>query len=190
MNTEQINDKYTWFDNIIDKGKLTENLTFAGVFIAYVERLQHTATENLRGFFFDSGTNILKEDQSSISFKKHVLSLRGKLYDSVFQWFVNMNAIDEEDYKTISDARDRRNYIAHHMDKFLLKGKTEEDSKLFLQIIEIYKKLDRWWINEIEIPTSIDADQGEYDSAQVFSIESFILDVILASSTEQNVSTS
>ena len=187
---EQINDKYKWFDNIIDKGKLTDNLTFAGVFIAYFERLQQTTTEHLKGFFIDPGTNLLKENQSSNSFKKHVLSLRKYTYDSVFQWFVNMNAIDEEDYKTISKARVRRNYIAHHMDEFLIKGKTEEDSTLFSQIIEIYRKLDRWWINEIEIPTSMDFDQEEYDSSQVFSLESFILDIILASSTEQNISTS
>jgi len=183
MNKEQKNNMYSWFDNIIDREKLTDNLTFAGIFIAYFERLQQTATENLKSFFFDSGTNILKENQSSISFDQHVLSLKKCFYDSVFQWFVNMNAIDEEDYRIISEARNRRNYIAHHMDKFLISGKTEGDMKLFSQLIKIYRKLDCWWINEIEIPTSMDTDQEEYDPTQVFSLESFILDIILGTST-------
>lgn len=188
MNKEQTDDKYSWFDNVIDKGTLTENLTFAGVFIAYFERLQQTATENLKSFFLDSGTNVLDEGTSSDSFKQHVLSLKKRMHDSVFQWFVNMNAIDEEDYRIISEARMRRNYIAHHMDTFLLSGKTENDLRLFSKLILIYRKLDRWWINEIEIPTSMDFDHKEYDATQVFSLESFILDIIFAVSADQNSS--
>ena len=43
---------------------------------------------------------------------------------------------------------------------------------------DLYQKIDNWWINEIEIPTSADEIPADYNRDQVFSGQAFILSAI------------
>ena len=45
-------------------------------------------------------------------------------------------------------------------------------------MVHLYQKIDNWWINEIEIPTSADEIPADYNRDQVFSGQAFILSAI------------
>ena len=57
-------------------------------------------------------------------------------------------------------------------------GFCEEDAQLFADMLRIYNKLDKWWINEIEIPTSADDIQEDYDRDGVCGGQALMLSII------------
>lgn len=189
----KMNNDNDWVKRIINRENLMNNFAFIGIFIAYFERMRHTAKQNLSYLYIDDGANLLELDYStyeSDKFKQEVLPLQKKKYDAVFQWYVNNHAICADDLKCIKNALDRRNEITHHIDRFLLDGPRKEDYDLLGDIVRIYTQLDRWWINEVEIPTSPAENierLGEYNPGDVFSNEALILGVIKEVAAGQNV---
>lgn len=47
-----------------------------------------------------------------------------------------------------------------------------------MEILELYSKLDKWWINEIEIPISGDDIPDDYNRNEVFGGQAFVLKMI------------
>lgn len=45
-------------------------------------------------------------------------------------------------------------------------------------MLRIYNKLDKWWINEIEIPASVDRIPEDYDREGVCGGQAMILSII------------
>jgi hypothetical protein len=80
--------------------------------------------------------------------------------DVSLKWFLNEGAITADNYKIYQKIRTRRNDIIHELLKNLNNGFNEDDIKLFSDLLNIYGKIDRWWINEIEIPTMGDVVCG------------------------------
>ena len=74
--------------------------------------------------------------------------------------------------------RKRRNDIVHKLLENLGNGFSEYDNELFNKMVSIYAKMDRWWINEIEIPTSDEEIPNDYDRDDVYGGEQFILSII------------
>ena len=54
----------------------------------------------------------------------------------------------------------------------------ENDVELFSNIVHLYQKIDNWWINEIENPTSADEIPVDYNRDQVFSGQALFLSAI------------
>ena len=72
-------------------------------------------------------------------------------------------AIDKEDLDSIQKIRRHRNTIAHELPKFLGSINYEVDRSLLKTTIEIIRKVDAWWIKEIEVPTNPDFNHMNYD---------------------------
>lgn len=87
-------------------------------------------------------------------------------------------AITQEDFDNYQKIRKRRNEITHELLKNLNIGFTEDDIKLFDTLTNLYEKIDRWWINEIEIPTSADEIPEDYDRDGVCGGQAIVLSII------------
>ena len=57
-------------------------------------------------------------------------------------------------------------------------GFKEEEAQLFAEMLRIYNKLDKWWINEIEIPISGEDIPEDYDKDGVCGGQAIMLSVI------------
>ena len=100
------------------------------------------------------------------------------LENASLKWFIDAGAITQEDYDTYQNIRRRRNDITHELLKNLNVGFCEEDAQLFADMLRIYNKLDQWWINEIEIPTSADDIPEDYDRDGVCGGQALMLSII------------
>ncbi len=105
-------------------------------------------------------------------------SLEKNIENASLRWFMNTDAITEEDYNLYQELRERRNDITHELLKNLNNGFNETDAKLYVKLLELYQKIDKWWINEIEIPISGEVLPDEYDSEQVLGGQAMILSII------------
>lgn len=62
--------------------------------------------------------------------------------------------------------------------KNLNKGFNEQDVKLFSSLLDMYRKIDKWWINEIEIPISGNEIPDDYDMENVCGGQAIVLSII------------
>ena len=166
--------------NILDEYILKININFAAVFVMNYECLKEFVIEQVRSFysehFYMDGDSIVCEE--SDTYKKQVRNLDKNLENASLKWFMDAEAITQEDYDIYQNIRKRRNDITHELLKNLNVGFGEEDAQLFADMLRIYNKLDKWWINEIEIPTSADDIPEDYDRDGVCGGQALMLSII------------
>ena len=167
------------WENILNGERLKVNVNFAAAFVLHYECLKDFVISQVRDFYCDikvvDGEIVYQED---LAYKKEVRELDKKVDNASLHWFVNSGAITEDDYLLYQEIRQKRNEIVHRFYDNLCNGFTEDDAKLFAKLIELYKKLDKWWINEIEIPIAGDEIPDGYDSESVCGGVSITLDII------------
>lgn len=166
--------------NILDENVLKTNMNFAAVFVMNYECLKEFVIEQIRDFYSQhihiEGGKIVCEE--SRSYKEKVGVLDKNLENASLKWFINAGAITQEDYDTYQKIRRKRNDITHKLLKNLNDGFYEGDVQLFADMLRIYNKLDKWWINEIEIPTSADSIPEDYAREGVCGGQAMILSII------------
>ena len=166
--------------NILDEDIFKININFAAVFVMNYECLKEFVIEQVRSFysehFYMDGDSIVCEE--SDTYKKQVRNLDKNLENASLKWFMDAEAITQEDYDIYQNIRKRRNDITHELLKNLNVGFGEEDAQLFADMLRIYNKLDKWWINEIEIPTSADDIPEDYDRDGVCGGQALMLSII------------
>lgn len=178
------------WNNILDENILKSNVNFAALFVLNFECLKDYVVTQVKDFYYDiaieSGELCSKETDA---YKTKVRSLENNIENASLRWFVNARAITEEDYELYQKMRKRRNEITHEFLKNLYEGFTKDDVELFMDMLGLYQRIDKWWINEIEIPTGGEYMPDEYDSEQVWGGEALILsminDIVLDNNKEQ-----
>lgn len=167
--------------NILDEDILKTNINFVAIFVMNYECLKEFIIEQVRSFYsehfyMDSGRIVCEESDAC---KEKVRALDKKnLENASLKWFMEAGAITQEDYDIYQTVRKKRNDITHELLKNLSVGFVEEDAQLFADMLRIYNKLDKWWINEIEIPTLADEIPEEYDREGVCGGQAIMLSVI------------
>lgn len=167
------------WNNILNEDVLKFNINFAALFVLNFECLKDYIITQPRTFYSD----VLIKDgelccEETEEYKKEVRSLEKNIENASLRWFMNTDAITEEDYNLYQELRERRNDITHELLKNLNNGFNETDAKLYAKLLELYQKIDKWWINEIEIPISGEVLPDEYDSEQVLGGQAMILSII------------
>lgn len=166
--------------NILDENILKANVSFAALFVMNYECLKDYIISQVKLFYshdisFENGEIICTESES---YKRQVKSLDRKIENASLKWFIESGAITQEDYNNYQKIRKRRNEITHELLKNLNIGFTEDDVQLFVILTGIYEKVDKWWINEIEIPTSADKIPEDYDRNAVCGGQAMVLSII------------
>lgn len=167
-------------ENLLDEQILRSNVEFAALFVLNFESFKEYIVDQVRGFYlnsitFDNGELTYNESEK---YKKEVRSLDKKIDTASLKWFVQAGAITDKEIDLYHLCRKRRNDITHELLKNLSLGFHEKDMELFIDMVHLYQKIDNWWINEIEIPTSTDEIPEDYDRNQVVGGQAIILSVV------------
>lgn len=165
--------------NILDENILKFNVNFAAIFVLNYECLKDYVINQIRDFYSDEkwdGDNYIFEE--TVEYKKEVRALDKNIEDSSLKWFIQSEAITADVFEKYQIIRKRRNDITHELLKNLNDGFTEKDAKLFADMLEIYNKIDKWWINEVEIPIAGDEIPDDYDRNSVCGGQAMILSII------------
>lgn len=166
--------------NILDEGILKYNVSFAAIFVLNYECLKEYVIGQIREFYSE---NIHFEDdkmvcEESLSYKREVRTLDKNIENASLKWFIKENVITHEEYEIYQKIRQRRNDITHELLKNLNEGFNEQDVELFSALLDMYSKIDKWWINEIEIPISGDEIPDDYDRENVCGGQAIVLSII------------
>lgn len=166
--------------NILDEDKLKLNVNFAAMFVLNFECLKDYIVSQIRNLYLDSihfeeGKIIYKESKQ---YKERVRTLDKNIENASLKWFIQEGAITQDDFEIYQKIRKRRNDIIHEFLKNLDEGFSDNDGMLFNKMLTIYAKIDKWWINEIEIPTSVEEVPADYDRDDVCGGQATVLSII------------
>lgn len=176
------------FENICDKDILQTNLTSMALFIGIYEHLEDTVLEHVE-FLLCEEAHVNEKGKWKYKYseeyieriKKRIVDEQGNKNElkATMLWFVDEGAITQDDYATFLKLKALRHSFAHEMTKHFWEGPREENALAIVQLMELYRKIEKWWINEIEIPTTKDFPLDDYDREGVTSMALFTFEMML-----------
>lgn len=180
-------DSFASWEKLLNPDKLKQGLIQASIYLAAYEIFKGSTLDKLRSFFAhewyrDDTTGEFKSEVSD-EHKQKVMSLYPKdEFRACCLWFVNNGAIDQNDLNEITTIRSHRNSIAHGLPKYIGSIDHDVNSSALQSLVKIVRKIDLWWLREVEIPTSPDFDMEKYDDIlwdEVISSNSMVLELML-----------
>jgi hypothetical protein len=149
----------TWED-FLNPDVVRPVLISTSIYIAGFEALKDSIIGRIRDFFccgFDkSGDKIDPRYQSEVLSRS-----RSPVYASL-DWLKEMNAIDDADIDAFDRIKRCRNDLAHRLLSMLGSEVAVPDfAKSFQEMATLLRKIEVWWIKEVEIPTNPDFDGQE-----------------------------
>ncbi len=132
----------------------------ASIFIAVFESLKDAIVDRLRDFFWtgfdESGDKIDPKYQSDVLVRN-----RSPVYASL-DWLKEMNAINDADILAFERVKTCRNALAHNLFSVLgSEGLPPDFEQCFTELVALLRKIEVWWITNVEIPTNPDYDGQE-----------------------------
>lgn len=150
-----------WFENLVNKDYLQDNLTFASLFIALYENMTDYAVSSVRDFLCNIGVKYGKMACTETSeyrtqIRKRIVDDKGNkdITKASFLWLVDHRAITSADFDRFLEMKDVRNKYAHELSEVIMTGISENEIVLLLDMHSLYRTISRWFFVEIEAPIS------------------------------------
>jgi hypothetical protein len=159
------------WDKFLDTDGIKSNLIRASLYLFSYELLKNTIVDKIKDFYvqgFDGTKDIIGENYTSKVLNRKIDGKQNIFLSSLY-WLEESGAITKDDITEISAIREFRNTVAHQIDKILADSDFNIDEKKERQIFEFIKKIERWWIREVEIPTNPDFDGKDIPDDEIMS---------------------
>ena len=164
-------------NNIWNKDILQHNLSFLALFIGMYEQFEDKVIENVDCFLnLGCSANDDTHCKKSEYYRQNILNRKvdengnkNKLKATML-WFVDVGAITPEDYSLFLNIKEARNIYVHQLTKCVVNGISDKDIDMLVQLLNLFYKIDNWWINEIEIPTSGISASDDYPIEEAYSM--------------------
>jgi hypothetical protein len=151
----------SWEEFLNPKG-LRPRLIAASIYIAGFEVLKDVVVGRIRDFFWtgfdESGDKIDPKYSSDVLARN-----KSPVYASL-DWLKAMDVISDADVHVFNRAKDCRNTLAHDLLSTLgSQGLPDEFDERFAEMVTLLRKIEVWWITNVEIPANPDFDGQEVD---------------------------
>ncbi|MBI3245654.1 MAG: hypothetical protein HYZ50_04000 [Deltaproteobacteria bacterium] len=153
-------DTFANWEKFLNPDKLKTNLIQASLYLAAYEIFKNGMIDKLRDFYAHQWRpDATGEVRSVISeaYKKEVIALYPKdELHACCLWFASSGAIEQNDLNQIEKIRKHRNSIAHELPKYVSSADRSIDLSSLFSLIGLVKKIDLWWLKEVDLPTDPD----------------------------------
>ena len=154
------------WEEFLNPEVLRPRLIAASLFITSFELLKDSIVGRIRDFFchgFDEhGDNIDPQYRAEVLARN-----RSPVYASL-DWLVMMQAIESADIETFDRVKACRNHVAHRLLAIVgTDGLPPDFAERFQEMTGLLRKIEVWWIKEVDIPTSGDFDGQEIDETKI-----------------------
>jgi len=157
--------KQSW-EEFLNPEVMRPRLIAASLYIAGFEVLKDSIVGRFRDFFWagfeGSGDKIDPKYTADVQARN-----RSPVYASL-AWLKDQNAIDDHDVETFERVKGCRNNLAHKLLSVLgSEGLPAEFAQCFTDMVALLRKIEVWWISNVEIPTNPDFDGAEVDESGI-----------------------
>jgi hypothetical protein len=170
------NVKTSW-ENFLNPDLLKDRLLTAAMFISAFEILKDSIIERIKDFYtqgFDENVMITSPDYP----KKVLILNKSPLYASL-AWLENSGAINSDDIASFEDLKKCRNTLAHRLFENIASNNLPDLPALFDSMIKLLRKIEVWWIVEVEIPVNPDYDGKEINEDEIMPGPLMILKMMI-----------
>ena len=150
------------WEDFLNPDLVRHRLISAALYIAAFESLKDSIVVRIRDFFthgFDENGDII-----SPRYKSDVLNNnQNRVLASLF-WLKERGAIDETDVAAFERGKSCRNHLAHELYRVLGEhGLPPDFENRFRDMVTLLRKIELWWIVNVEIPINPDLDVNDID---------------------------
>jgi hypothetical protein len=142
-----------------------DRLIASSMFITTFELLKESIVGRLRDYYligFDKSGDTFSSDYQNKVLDRN----KSPLYASI-DWLVEMDALDKADEEKFDALKAIRNKLAHELPSIVL-GEAELDLvNHFQEAFTLLRKIEIWWVVNVEIPTNPDYDGHEVDEKDI-----------------------
>lgn len=163
---------------LLDPQALRPRLIFISLFITLYEMLKSSIIKRIEDFFI---TGFVEAKITVDPKYKESLAATGqkKLLDQSLVWLKNHDAIDDTDIATVHEIREYRNKLAHQIAEMVTGYDPALEVDLFQKASGLLRKIEVWWIQNVEIPTNPDYDGKEIKDDEISSGTELILKLMV-----------
>lgn len=174
---DELNDRLDATEASLDPEVARSRLVLASLFIATFEALKGAIIKPPLAFFANRYTASGPEE--SEKYKRVVLARhRSKVAATLMFLRDEMDALTEDDLKAYDRIRTCRNEVAHDLLNIAWnRGLPSGFAERFTEMVDLMRKVDRWWFENVEMATNDDIPR-DTDPSAALSGTDFILRVI------------
>lgn len=144
------------WERSLDPDVVRLSLFLATMFITTFEILKNSIVDRIRDFYSvgwsESGSTVNPEYQREVASRKKSI-----LYASL-EWLIEHEAIDAKDLETFEKLKGIRNQLAHQLFEVVTGQIESEHEAQFSALVELLRKIEVWWVVNVEIPINPDFD--------------------------------
>jgi hypothetical protein len=148
---------------LLDTEEVKKNLIKVSLYLFSYELLRNSVVDKIRDFYiigFDGTNDIISKDYNN-KVANRKIDGKQNLFLSSLYWLNENGVISAEEIEEIKLIREFRNDVAHRTDRILADSELNFDLNQEKRIFELIKKIELWWIKEVEISTNPDFDNKE-----------------------------
>lgn len=151
--------KQSW-EEFLNPDVTRPRLIAASLYIAAFEALKDSIVGRIRDFFwvgFDE-----EGDKTDPKYESDVLARNRSAVYASLDWLKEREAIDADDLPTFERVKRCRNKLAHELLSVVgSSGLPTDFDQCFTDMVALLRKVEVWWIVNVEVPTNPDFDGTE-----------------------------
>ena len=141
-------------ENVMAPENLQLTVSFTSLFVLVFECFKDMVIDRPKSFYCLS-TMEFRDDKivyrETEEYKCNVRKLAKTPFEASLRWFADYGVITESDVNRVLSIELRRHSFVHELFNVIHNGISDDDIKLLADLISIYKKIDSWWIYNVEI---------------------------------------
>ncbi|RRW94692.1 hypothetical protein [Pandoraea apista] len=156
------------WEQLLTPAVMQEKLISASLYITAFELLRQSIVARIRDFYniesigLEPGTY-----QFSDEYRSEVLARNKSTLYASLDWLTEHGAIDLGDLETFERIKSIRNKLAHELPSVVMGSVDFDHVEKFQNLITILRKIEVWWLVNVEIPTNPNFDGREIDEAGI-----------------------
>jgi hypothetical protein len=153
------------WERFLDPEVVKPSLFLATMFITTFEILKNSIVDRLRDFYLIGWS--AEGNTISPEYAAKVLSRNKSAVYASLDWLVEQQAIEESDLATFEILKKTRNLLAHRLFDVVTGQAESPHQEQFIVLVELLRKIEVWWVVNVEISTDPDYADEEIDEAGI-----------------------
>ncbi len=141
-------------ENVMTPETLQMTVSFTSLFVLVFECFKDMVIDRLKDFYcystmeFRENKVVYRETED---YKCKVRKLAQKPFEASLRWFLGQEVITQTEFERMLAIELHRNNFVHELYDVVHNGISEVDVQFLADLLSIYKKIDSWWIYNVEV---------------------------------------